>query len=362
MKITNLKGYALEVPAKPFEWRKGIGRGNIQKLFLLRLITDVGLEGIVLIPYDGIILCQVLEKSFKYIIGEDPLNREYLWGKNWYLNRIIRIPIDARGIIDLALWDLGAKYANLPLYKFVGAAREKIKAYASTFTYFNMNDYRKVIEKSLEQGYKAIKLHVTGDVKKDIEICKFARDIVGDDIELMLDSSGAYNHREAFWAGKQLEKLDYHWFEEPIRDYDLYGLKELNNKLNIPLAVAETTIDSHFDAANHIINQTADIILTDWRIKSGLTSVLKTAHLCESFGITCQIHGFGLANLHSALSIINTEYYEALVPVEINHFLQINPPISVDKDGYVYPPDRPGIGEEIDWKQVKKYTLKEVII
>ena len=361
MKITDIKGYALEVPGREYQWRKGLpGEGSIRDVFFLRILTDAGIEGHCVWHHHGKIMAQVCEDIFKTLIGDDPLEREYIWQKVWYMDRIKNMPIYAQGCLDVALWDIAGKAANMPLYRLLGAARKRIKAYASTLSYFDLDTYEDVFRESLDKGFKAFKLHVTGDPKMDVEICRLARATVGDDVALMLDVSGGYSHQEALWVGRELEKLNFYWFEEPIRDYDMYGLERLRKALDIPILVAETTHGSFFDVANHIRNNTVDMIHTDWYLKAGITGLLKTAHLCEAYGITCQVHGPGFPNLHAVMAIHNTEFFEQTVPEDTFHFLVKNPPTTVDKDGYVYPPDGPGLGMDIDWDQIEKYTVREV--
>jgi L-alanine-DL-glutamate epimerase-like enolase superfamily enzyme len=361
VKITEVIGYALTVPGKEYRWIDGLaGEGKTRDIFLLRILSDTGLEGNCIWHHEGHIMVEVAQDVFKSIVGDDPLDREYIWQKIWYLDRIKYMPIHAQGCLDVALWDLGAKAAGLPLYKFIGAARHKIQAYASTLSYSDLETYRELSLDCIKRGYNAIKLHVTGDVRRDIEICRLVRSTVGENYKLMLDVNGKYNHEEAIWAGRELEKLEFSWFEEPVRDYDMYGLQELRKKLNIPILTAETSHGTYFDVANQIRNRTADIIHTDWYIKAGITGVMKTAHLCEANGITCQVHGPGLPNLHAALCISNCEFYEQIVPEDMFHFLQLNEPTKPDREGFVSAPDEPGLGMRVDWEQVEKYKVVEV--
>lgn len=129
MKITEIKGYALEVPGTKYVWRKGLpGEGETRDVFFLRILTDEGIEGYCIWHQHGKILTLIAKEVFKSIIGEDPLDREYIWQKIWDMDRIKMMPIYAQGCLDVALWDLGAKKADMPLYKFIGAVRNKILA------------------------------------------------------------------------------------------------------------------------------------------------------------------------------------------------------------------------------------------
>ncbi|MCD6504353.1 hypothetical protein J7K52_03160 [Candidatus Bathyarchaeota archaeon] len=371
LKITDVKAYLLEFTVRPegfktYRWRKGLNIGetyipeNKMRRLLLEVETDEEVRGFAFSGHGRVMLELVREVFRPLLLGEDPLMREKIWKKIWDIDRIRQLPVYAQGPVDVALWDIAGKAAGLPVYKLLGGYRSRVKAYASTFTLPTVEDYVKLAEEAVNRGYTAIKLHVWGDVEKDIEACRAVREAVGDGVKLMLDASGAYTHEEALWAGKELEKLNYYWFEEPIRDYDIHGLKTLRSKLNIPLLVAETTWGSLFDAANHIIQGTGDIIHSDCTLKAGITGLLKTAHLCEAFGIKCQVHGPGLPNLHVICAINNCEYYESIYPEDAFHFGLKNPPIVPDKEGYVHVPEKPGLGQEIDWSWVEEHTIEEL--
>ena len=157
------------------------------------------------------------------MVGENALDRERIWQRLWDMGRMGTEIVEALTAFDVALWDLAAKAAGVPLYKHLGAYRDKVPAYASTFTQGDGRGIPAAGHDCVERGYKAIKLHAFGDVKKDIEACRVVRDAVGDDIELMLDASAAYTFEEALWAGRELEKLNYYWLEEPLRDYENHG-------------------------------------------------------------------------------------------------------------------------------------------
>ena len=139
------------------------------------------------------------------------------------------------------------------------------------------------------------------------------------------------------------------------------ALARLAAELGIPLAVAEATHGGPWDALAHIKAGAADIILTGPldAFKGGFTGVMKTAHICEGYGIMCAIHSGNVASLHAACAIYNTKYFERLVPETY-----YAPPgiqdasTEIDSEGYARPWDRPGLGIEVDWDWVKKHTVK----
>ena len=164
-----------------------------------------------------------------------------------------------------------------------------------------------------ERGFKALKLHVWGDPKKDIAASRAVKEAVGEDMVLIFDAAMAYHHEEALWVGRQLEEMGCYFYESPLRDYDLRGLKELADQPDIPIAVAEEGSGSYFASAQFIDQRAGDIIRGDVSLKGGITALVKLAHLCEAFGIMCEIHVgtnpfADMANLHVMCAIKNCAY------------------------------------------------------
>lgn len=362
MKIREIKGRVLKVPRFPYRWRDGFPRAPAERdAYLLQVIADNGLEGHCIATRRGEVLGRQTAGLLKpLMVGENALDREKIWQRLWDMGRMGTEIVEALSAFDVALWDLAAKAAGVPLYKHLGAYRDKVPAYASTFTQETVEEYRPLAIDCVERGYKAIKLHAFGDVKKDIEACRVVRDAVGDDIELMLDASAAYTFEEALWAGRELEKLNYYWLEEPLRDYETTGLQELHRRLEIHLCVAETGWDSLYDVANHIAQKTGRMIHSTWYRKGGITGLLKIAHTCEAFGMMVQLHHGEIPMIHTGCAIKNSKYVEILVPEAGAHLCLTYPPIVPDEEGCVRPPEGPGLGYDLDWDEIEACTVAEV--
>ena len=356
MKITELKIHHIEWERGPFHWRDEImPAGATARTALMHILTDVGVEGLSTYQAGADI------EEIKYqLIGEDPLDRERIWQKFWRNLRTSKLGL-AIGPVDCALWDIFGKISSAPVYKLLGGMRDKIPAYASTVTLDSLEEYMTLAEDCLDKGYKAIKLHAWGRLEEDAQLCKALRQKVGDDIVLMYDASSMFNlFEDAVWFGRQLEEQNYYWYEEPMDHFNMTVLARLAAELDIPLAVAEATYGGPWDALAQIQAGAADIILTGPLdpYKGGLTGVLKTAHICEGFGIMCAIHGGDISHLHAACAIYNSKYFERLVPETY-----YTPPgirdasTEIDSEGYARPWDSPGLGIEVDWDWVKQHTI-----
>lgn len=358
MKITGIKTHFVEWNRGPYHWRDGImPNGPTGSAGLLRILTDEGIEGIA--PYSG---GANIEEIKYQLIGVDPLDRELIWQKFWRNLRTSKLGL-AIGAVDCAIWDILGKVSGQPVYKLLGGMRDRIPAYASTVTYDTLDEYMALADVCLEKGYKAIKLHAWGRLEEDAELCRRLRKRVGDDIVLMYDASSMFNlFEDAVWFGHQLEEQNFFWYEEPMDHFNITALARLARKLDIPLAVAEATHGGPWDALAQIQAGAADIILTGPTdaYKGGFTGVLKTAHICEGFGMMCAMHGGSIACLHAACAIYNTKYFERLVPEAY-----YAPPgirdasTEIDGDGYARPWNEPGLGIHVDWDWVKKHTVRE---
>lgn len=258
----------------------------------------------------------------------------------------------------MALWDICAKAAGLPLYQYIGAYREQLPVYASSLFYPSADDYVKEALHYKSLGIPRYKVHPPGPYELDMEIHQKLRDAVGPDMVLMSDPVGEYTLDEAIRVGRQLEKLDYLWFEEPFRDFETYKYTALCQALDIPVAATETTRGCHWGVAQVISQHAADIVRADVSWKCGVTGTLKIAHMADSFGLNCEIHTttmnyMDMVNLHVSCAIRNCKFFEYFVPEESFRFpMKGNLPI--DRNGVITVPKKPGIGAELDWDLIGK--------
>jgi L-alanine-DL-glutamate epimerase-like enolase superfamily enzyme len=321
----------------------------------MRILTDEGLEG--WSPCGGGI--NIEEVKFQ-LVGQDPLDRERLWQNFWRNLRTSNLGL-AIGPVDCALWDLFGKKTGLPVYKLVGGMRDRIPAYASTVTLDSLAEYMRLAEDCLKKGYKAIKLHAWGRLKDDAELCRELRKLAGEEVVLMYDASSMFNlFEDAVWFGRRLEEQNFYWYEEPLDHFNMTVLARLAAELNIPLAIAEATHGGPWDALAQIRAGAGDIILTGPLdpYKGGITGVMKTAHICEGYGLMCAIHGHAIPHLHAALSIYNSKYFERLVPEIYYDAPGIrDASTQIDNQGFAQPWDQPGFGIEVDWDWLNRHSV-----
>ena len=205
------------------------GKKSDLEYLVIRILTDENIEGhsFGFAGRGAKMAGQIAATSIKpWLLGKDPLYREALWHESRVQDRWWgHTPIYTYGPFDIAMWDITAKKAGLPLYKLLGAYRDKIPTYASSLLHPTPEDYAKEAVACKERGLHGYKLHPPGDYEFDLAAYKACRQAVGDDFVLMADPVAAYNHQQALRMGRELEKLNYYWLEEPLYDVDYYGLK-----------------------------------------------------------------------------------------------------------------------------------------
>ena len=193
-------------------------------LGLLRILTDDGIEGHAFLgsasnsaTTDG----QGLITHLKPVLmGRNPLHREALVQDLWKKQRACGVR--AIGAVDVALWDLLGKSMGQPIHRLLGTYRESVPAYASSAVMSSPTEYAEEAVRFKEGGWAAYKIHPPTQWKLDIKVCEAVRKAVGD-YTIMLDSTWSYDYPAAVRVGRAVEEMDYHWYEDPLADQDIYN-------------------------------------------------------------------------------------------------------------------------------------------
>ena len=342
---------------------------------LVTIITDRGAEGYSFGGNKG-----VLEHIVKpALVGEDPLYRERIWQRlrQWQRLHQGTLSDHVLAVVDMALWDLAGRYLDQPVYKLLGGYRDEVPAYASTMCGDELEGglntpeaYADFAERCKKQGYKAFKLHTwmppipwAPDPKMDVAACRAVRERVGDGMALMVDLFHDYSREEALYIGRQLEKLDFHWIEEPMDEHSISSYVWLSQQLDIPVVGPETAEGKAQTRAEWIVRGASDISRGGVLDVGGITPLMKTVHLCEAFGVRCEVHGGGAGNLHVLGAMgIPGEYYERGLLHPFIDYEQPDPWLKeivdpVDAEGLVHIPQKPGLGMEIDFDYIKDNAI-----
>lgn len=349
------------------------------QMALLRIQTEDGNEGYafgapeLIRPYvlDGFVR--------KVLVGQNAFDREKIWHElaHWQRGSASQLTDRALALVEQALWDWAGRKLGVPVHKLIGGFRDKVPAYGSTMCGDELpgglatpEDYGRFAQTLVERGYKAIKLHTwmppvsfAPSPSMDVKACAAVREAVGPDIALMLDGYHWYSRTDALYIGRELEKLNFAWFEEPMMEDSAESYAWLAGQLDISVLGPESLGGKHLSRASWVKNDVCDILRAGVAGVGGIAPCLKVAHMAESFGMDCEIHGNGAANLAVVGAIKNCTWYERglLHPYldydEVPAYLKrlVDP---MDSDGFVHLSDLPGLGEEIDFDFIETNTLK----
>src|ERR1700743_1651209 len=180
---------------------------------------------------------------------------------------------------DACLWDINAKAATLPRYKYLGAHRHEIRAYASTVAYPDIDGYIDTLRAAVAAGFTAAKVHPFGEASRDIELAKALREAFPE-IDLMIDPVCAYTVPDALAVGRVLDDLNYYWFENPISDQDLDGLALLASKLTTPLSFGEQNFAGFAALRGYLSRPSGFYVRTLAEYAGGTTPMVKCDHVC----------------------------------------------------------------------------------
>jgi L-alanine-DL-glutamate epimerase-like enolase superfamily enzyme len=365
MRITNIDCQLLRVPmgrprASPAE--AAAGRLNHVVVLLVRLDTEGGLRGLgfaYALQGTGRGLHAVaVDDLAPLLLGEDAGDHERLAAKvYWGLQTVGRrgLVAQAYSAFDVALWDLKAKAANLPLYKLLGGARESTPVYGSDTAWLWMRP-EEIVEASrpyFAQGMMGIKVKVGADPEADAERLTRLREALGDDVWLAVDANQRYDYGTALAMGRFFEgEVGCDWFEEPISCEDVDGHARLSQQLEIPIAGGETLFGRDEFAA-YLGRGALAVLQPDVTRVGGLTAWLKVAALAELHHRPVSPHLLPEIGVHLACglpAVTSVEYMPWLFP------LFVEPP-RVEK-GRLTPPPRPGLGLEVDPDAVAKFRVE----
>ena len=295
------------------------------------------------------------------LIGEDPSDIGRLWTKLvWAGASVGRSGASTQAIaaIDVALWDLKAKRAGLPLAKLLGAHSDSVRCYNTSggFLHETIEQVKDNATRTLAEGIGGIKIKVgLPDSAEDLRRVRAVREHIGDAVPLMVDANQQWDRPTAMRVSRALEEFDLTWIEEPLDAYDAEGHAQLARSLDTAIATGEmlTSVPEHHE----LIRQgSVDIIQPDAPRIGGITQFLKLAALAEHSNLQMAPHFAMEIHLHLAAAYPHgtwVEHFDWLYPL-FNERLEI-------RDGRMHLSDRLGLGFTLT-DQARAWTVDTVHI
>ncbi|MGW0892503.1 L-talarate/galactarate dehydratase [Saccharopolyspora sp. NPDC002578] len=292
------------------------------------------------------------------LIGEDPSDIGKIWDKLVWAGASVGrsgLSIQAIAAFDVALWDLKAKRAGLPLAKLLGAHRDSVRCY-NTSGGFLHSPIEEVVDRAAESvanGIGGIKLKVGHpDHGTDLARVSAVREKVGDGVALMVDANQQWDRPAARRMCRALEPLDLVWIEEPLDAYDAEGHALLASTFDTSIATGEM-LASVAEHAELIRAGGADVVQPDAPRIGGITQFLKVMALAEQRKLQLAPHFAMEIHVHLAAAYPHepwVEHFEWLDPL-FNEHLEI-------ADGRMHLSARPGLGITLS-DQTRAWTVAE---
>jgi L-alanine-DL-glutamate epimerase-like enolase superfamily enzyme len=260
---------------------------------------------------------------------------------------------EVRSSIDIALWDLAARKAELPLYKLLGAKRDSMEPYASLPFYDSLPEYIEAVREYAKLGYTTFKFHVWGMIDKDLRLVKLVQQTFADSgFRFMIDLEAAYGLADALKLGEKMDEGLFIWFEAPVDDELLEQYAELKKRLAVSIIPAGYNIYSPEFIKQGIEAGSWDAGRFDATVVGGISKALELLMIANDADMPIEIQSWGhslaqAANLHLMLANERTQYFEAPMPKEAFEFGMKNG--NMLKRGRVVAPSGPGLGVNVDW-------------
>ncbi len=284
--------------------------------------------------------CEIAEN----LIGEDPNDTARIWDKLCWAGASVGrsgIATQAIAAMDIALWDLKAKRAGLPLAKLLGAHRDSVACYNTSggFLSSSVEEICAAIDRSLAAGIGGIKIKVgQPDPMADLRRLDAITSHLAGRAPLMVDANQQWDRTTALRFGRLVEPLDLEWIEEPLDAYDAEGHAALARELATPIATGEmlASPDEHMAL---IKADAVDFIQPDAPRVGGITPFLRICTQAEAKRMRLAPHFAMEIHLHLAAAYAHepwVEHFDWLAPL-FNEALEI-------RDGRMIVPPRPGLG------------------
>jgi L-alanine-DL-glutamate epimerase-like enolase superfamily enzyme len=278
------------------------------------------------------------------LVGRDATDLRGLWDAMWQrLLYVGRGGLTAFAIagVDVALWDLRGVRQEQPLYRLIGAEPRAIPAYGSGVDLPKPLDALLAQTRTfLERGYPGVKVKLgRPDPAEDEARMAAVRELIGPDVDLMVDANMAWTTEEALERGRRLEAYDLYWLEEPTIPEDVAGHARLARELDVPVAVGESLHSPH-EFRRYVDERAVEVLQIDPITNGGITASLAALAMADEAGLATSSHYTDELSAHLLCASRQPIYLEKHA-FALDRYLE-EPQAVVD--GHVRPTETPGTG------------------
>jgi L-alanine-DL-glutamate epimerase-like enolase superfamily enzyme len=329
------------------------GKINAFELVTCRVRDSDGAEGVgytYTVGRNGGAVADVLRWEIPGLIeGREADDTEAIWHHVWWALHYGGRggpPVLALSALDIALWDLKARRANLPLFRLLGGFDARVPCYAGGIDLdLSVEALLQQTDDNLAKGFRAIKMKVgRPDLASDVKRVQAMRVHLGEGFPLMADANMKWAVEEAIRAARALQPYDLTWLEEPIIPDDISGHARIMAAGGVPIAAGEN-LRSLWEFKNYIAAGAVSYPEPDVTNCGGVTAFMKIARLAEAFNLPVTSHGAHDITVHLLAACPNRSYLEAH-GFGLDRYIE--QPLVLEQ-GMALAPARPGHGITFDW-------------
>jgi L-alanine-DL-glutamate epimerase-like enolase superfamily enzyme len=328
------------------------------ELNTVRLRDADGAEGVgytFTVGRNGAAIDAVLSRELPEIMDREEADEiERLWQRAWWA-----LHYGGRGgptvlalsAFDMALWDLKARRADLPLWKALGGYDPRVPCYAGGIDLdLPLDRLLRQTDGNLKKGFRAIKMKVgRANLFEDVERVAAMREHLGEGFPLMADANMKWSVDQAIRAARALQPFDLTWLEEPTIPDDPAGHARIVREGGVPIAAGEN-LRTLWEFKLYVAAGAVTYPEPDVTNCGGVTAFMKIAHLAEAFNLPVTSHGAHDVTVHLLAACPNRSYLEAH-GFGLDRY--IAEPLRIE-DGAALAPDRPGHGIQFDWQGLER--------
>lgn len=261
------------------------------------------------------------------------------------------LAVMALAALDTACWDLAAQAANLPLWRFLGAAGNRVPTYASSGLWLDRSIDELIAEARsfLDAGHRAMKMRLGRAPAEDLARARALRAALPAEVKLLADVNQGWDVATAIRTGQALEEIGLFWLEEPVAYEDLEGSAQVAAALTTPIASGESEY-GWLGMKRYLDARAADILMPDLQRMGGITGYLRAVELCEGYQWPVSSHLF----VESSGPVLATAPHGVILE-HMDWWGSLYDDRLAIVDGAVVLPDRPGIGLGLDRAALARY-------
>lgn len=356
-KIKDIRVEVLELPLKK-QWKIALYAANTRSHAVLRVVTEDGVIGYGETSPSPAFMG---ETAYTIKLVVDRYLAPALIGQNVFdigrihdiMDTVIYGNYAAKATVDIALYDAMGKSLGVPVYKLLGGQYRKRVELSWVVGMQDLEGAIDEAKRNIELGYKVMKVKVGNSPEIDYNLVKSIREALGPEVKIRLDANQGYDCRTAVEVFSKLEQFDLESIEQPVRRWDIEGMKFLRSKLKTPI-MADESVSCLYDGITIIREKAADIV----NIKVGkvgglyvakqIAGALEAAGMAATAGSNLEVGVGSAASVHFVASSKNVSLpNDLLLGAPLHEYDIIDGGLDM-ADGEVVCPEGPGLGVEVD--------------